>query len=178
MEEKTKRVQTYKLEAVSKLQDLIGDYKDFIFTDFRGLSVEEITDLRGKLREKDSKFKVVKNNYFKIAFSKSSYPEVDSFLIGPTGIALVKEDSGPVAKILLEFAKNTSLALKGGVIDGNPFDMAQLEALSKLPGKEQLIAMLMSTMNAPLQNMVYVMNGVTQKLVRTLQAVADKKAEA
>jgi large subunit ribosomal protein L10 len=80
-----------------------------------------------------------------------------------------------VAKILVDFAKTAPLEVKGGVVGGKAFDAVQVDALSSLPGKEQLIAMLMSTMNAPLTNMLYVLNGIVTKLVRTLAAVQEKK---
>jgi len=99
----------------------------------------------------------------------------DELFAGPSAIALIKSDSGPVAKILVDFAKITPLDVKGGVISGKSFGADQVEALSALPGKDQLIAMLMSTMNAPLTNFVYVLNGVVTKLVRTLVAVQEKK---
>jgi large subunit ribosomal protein L10 len=89
---------------------------------------------------------------------------------------MAKEDSGEVAKILLKYGKDTPVDIKGGLIEGTYFDSKQIEAYSKLPTRLELISMLMSTMNAPIQNLVYAINGVTTKLVRTLQAVADKQA--
>jgi len=77
---------------------------------------------------------------------------------------------------LVDFADGV-LVIKGGIIDGNIFNADQVVEFSKLPTKPELIAKLMATMNAPLQNMVYILNAVPQKLVRTLQAVADKKGE-
>src|SRR5690606_20289375 len=118
----------------------------------------------------------VKNNFARIAFEELTKPDVSGYLTGPTALALARGDSAPVAKALLDLSKEFPIAVKGGLIEGNIFDAKQVEAFSKLPSRLQLIAMLMSTMNAPLQNLVYAMNGVTQKLVRVLQAVADQKA--
>jgi len=139
------------------------------------LSVNQITDLRNKMAEAGSNLKVIKNNFAKIAFKNAGFPEVDEFLIGPTALSVSDNDAGPLSKILFEFTKETTVKVKGGIVDGEIYSLDQLKAVSRLPAKEQLIAMLMSTMNAPLQNFVYVLNGVTTKLVRTLQAVADKK---
>jgi large subunit ribosomal protein L10 len=164
-----------KQDAVNNVLEYIKGKKNVLFTDFRGLSVEEITNLRNRMNETDSTFRVIKNNYAKIAFKEAGFPEVDELFIGPTAISVNDMDAGPVSKILFEFQKKTTVKVKGGIVNGKVYTIEELESVSKLPGKDQLIAMLMSTMNAPLQNFVYVLNGVTTKLVRTLKAVADKK---
>lgn len=173
------RVNDRKREAVADLKGQFGGVKDFIFTDFRGLTVDQITQLRRKLRDQQAEYKVIKNNYARIAFQQMASPdEVSSYLVGPTAIAMAKGESSPVVKSLIDFAREWSVQVKGGLIDGKVFDAKQVEAYSRLPGRPELLAILMGTMNAPLQNLVYAMNGVTSKLVRTLQAVADKKAAA
>lgn len=175
MAEHTVKLQQGKVDAVRALKEKFGSAKDFIFTDYRGLTVEQITEVRNRLREQNAEYKVVKNNFARIAFEELAKPDVSGYLAGPTALALARGDSAPVAKVLIDLAKDFPIAVKGGLIEGNTFDAKQVEAFSKLPARPQLIAMLMGTMNAPLQNLVYVMNGVTQKLVRVLQAVADQK---
>ncbi|MCK5155126.1 MAG: 50S ribosomal protein L10 [Spirochaetales bacterium] len=169
------KLQDGKLNAVKALVDEFKDVKDFIFTDYRGLTVEQITDLRNKLRDNKAVYKVVKNRFAKIALKQLDKPEVQECLVGPTAVALPMGESGPVAKILIEFAKNAPLEIKGGILDGNLFTTEQVVAFSKLPGRLELISQLMSTMKAPVQNVVYLLNAVPTKLVRTLQAVADSK---
>ena len=170
------KVQDHKVKAIESIKGDFSEVKDFIFTDYRGLTVEQITELRNKLRENDAVYKVVKNRFAKIALKELDQPAVDEHLTGPTAVALSTGEAGPVAKALVEFAKNGVLKIKGGIVDGNVFDSDQMVAFSKLPTKSELIAKLMGTMKAPVQNMVYILHGVPQKLVRTLQAVADKKA--
>ena len=172
------KIQSPKAEAITQLKEMVGNSNDFIFTEYRGLTVEQISALRKQLREKGAELHVVKNNFARIAFEDLGYTkEVADLLEGPTAVAFVKVDSNDVAKILLDFAKDTpALLVKGALVDKNFMDAKQIEAFSKLPGRKQLIAMLMSTMKAPAQNLVYVLNAVPTKLVRTLQAVADKKA--
>lgn len=177
MGEKTQKIQQYKVDAVNAIKDSILKYKDFILADFRGLNVEKITELRRKLREQDSIFKIVKNDFTKIALKEINYPDVGDFLIGPTALTLVEQDTGKAAKILFEFAKNESIRIKGGIIDGRIMTMDQVETFSMLPGKNELISMLLSAITGPLRNMMYAMNAVTEKFVRTLKAVADKKAK-
>jgi len=177
MAEKQKKVQEYKIKAVEALQDRFEESEDFIFTNFRGLTVEQISDLRKQLRQESSEYKVIKNNYAKIAFSNMKVEGVDDFLVGPTAIAMAKGESGPTAKVLVKFAEETPVEIKGGFINGRIFDPTEVEDFSKLPTRLELIAKLMGTMNAPVQHLAFALNGVTQNLVRALQAVADQKNE-
>jgi large subunit ribosomal protein L10 len=177
MSDHVTKVQQHKVDALESIKEKFSQSKDFIFADYRGLTVDQITDLRAKLREKEAEFRVVKNRYAKLALKQLEMPDVSSFLVGPTALALLNDDAGAIAKILFDYGKDAPVEVKGAIIDGQVFDGSQTEALSKLPTRDQLIAMLMSAMNAPLQNFVYAINGVTTKLVRVLQAVADKKAE-
>ncbi len=171
------RVTSEKEGFVKNLQDLFGESNDYIFTNYRGLSVSQITELRTKLRGENANYRVVKNRYAKIALKKLEAPQVDEMLIGPTAVAFPKDESGAVAKVIVEYAKEHPVEIKGGIIDGQVFDAQQMEAYSKLPTREELMAKLMGTMNAPLQHFLYALNGVPTKLVRTLQAVADKKKD-
>jgi len=171
------KVQPHKVDALEAIKSKLEENKDYIFTDYRGLTVDQITELRRKLREKEAEYKVVKNRYAKLAFQQMEMPEVADLLVGPTALALLKDDPSAIAKILVDYAKEAPVEVKGALVDGQLFDGEQTVELSRLPGRDQLLAQLMSTMNAPLQNLVYAMNGVTQKLVRVLQAVADKKGE-
>lgn len=171
------KVQQHKVDALEAIKSKLEENNDYIFTDYRGLTVDQITELRRKLREKEAEYKVVKNRYAKLAFQQMETPDVADLLVGPTALALLKDDPSAIAKILVDYAKEAPVEVKGALVDGRVFDGPQTQELSRLPGREQLLAQLMSTMNAPLQNLVYAMNGVTQKLVRVLQAVADKKGE-
>ena len=174
-----KKVQDAKVAAIAEVKGAFqtGGTPDFIFTEYRGLSVEQITTLRKQLRAKDALYKVVKNNFARIAFEELSAPDVSGYLTGPTAIAITPKDANEVAKILLEFAKEAPvLQVKGGVIANTVYDAKQIEAFSKLPGKNQLIAMLMSVMNAPARNLAAALNDVPARLVRTIKAVADQKA--
>lgn len=169
------RINDEKKGAVNSLKELLQESSDFIFTNYRGLTVSQITELRDKLREEDATFRVVKNRFAKIALKDMEQPEVDDFLIGPTAIALPKKEAGPVAKILVEFGKENPVEIKGGIINSRVFTEKEVEEFSKLPTRDELIAKLMGTMNAPVQNFVYTLNAIPQKLVRVLQAVADQK---
>lgn len=177
MAEYTAKLQQYKVDAVEELKESFRAAKDYIFADYRGLNVEQINSLRNKLRENGATFKVIKNRFAKIAMRELDLPEVSEQLVGPTALTLTAEEAGPVAKVLVEFSGDTSLQLKGGVISGQVFDETQIAQFSKLPTRDELISMLMSALNGPIQNLLYALQAVPQKLVRTLQAVADKKGE-
>ena len=167
MAEYIAKVQDSKKEAVADLKSRFDGISSFIFTDYRGLTVAQITEIRDKLRTSDTEFKVVKNRFAKIAMKDLGITNVDDFLKGPTAVAAVPGESNDVAKALFEFAKGMPLTVKGAVINGELFDAAKIEAFSKLPGRSQLIAMLMGLMKAPVQ-----------KLAATLQAIVDKGGDS
>ena len=164
---RAKKIQPAKTAAIEEAKKIFADYSDFIFADYRGLTVEQITALRDKLREKNAVLKVVKNNFARIAFEDMKVENVSDYLKGPTVVAMAKEDSNEVAKVLFDFAKDApALSVKGASIANEIYDQAKIEAYSKVPGKKQLYAMLRSAMNGPIQ-----------KLAATLQAYADSKSE-
>jgi len=169
------KVQQYKIDAKERIKQSIQSSGDVIFGDHRGLTVAQITELRRALREQKTVLTVVKNAYALRAFQELGVSGADGFLVGPTVVAFAEKDGGPTAKAMLEFARSSTLKVKGGYCGGRLMDPREVEALSRLPGKAVLIAMLMGTMKAPMANLVYALGGVTQKLLRTLVAVRDRK---
>ena len=166
MAAKAKKVQPAKTAAIEEAKKTFADYNDFIFADYRGMTVEQITQLRRKLREQSAALKVVKNNFARIAFADMKIDNVADYLKGPTVVAMVKEDSNEVAKTLFDFTKDApTLNVKGGFIGKEIYDAAKISEFSKIPGKKTLIAMLMSAINGP-----------ARQLAATLQAYVDKKA--
>ncbi len=173
--EETRKIQPAKVEAVAKLKEHFTKSPDLIFSDFRGMSFPQMIDLRNKLTEKGTAYRVVRNRFARVAMKEAGLPDASAMLTGPTALAFLGADPSPAAKVMVDFTKAAPLQIKGGVISGKLFNAKEIEALSKLPGRKELLAMLMGTMQAPLRNMMYAMNGVASKLVRTLAAVADKK---
>ena len=174
-----KKIQSQKTEAIGKLKETLGDSNDYIFTNYRGLTVEQITKLRDQLRAKQVEYKVVKNNFAKIAFQQLATPDVSAYLVGPTAVAITPKDSNEVAKILFDFAREApALQIKGALVSDTVYDAAQTEAFSRLPGRLELISMLMSVMNGPARNLAAALNDVPSRLVRTIKAIADQKAES
>jgi len=174
-----KKIQENKTKAIGELKETLSAAGDYIFTDYRGLTVEQITNLRKQLRAKDVKYKVIKNNFAKIAFEQLNAPDVSSYIIGPTAVAITPRDANEVAKILFDFLKEVpALKVKGALISDTVYNAAQTEAFSKLPGRLELISMLMSVMNGPARNLAAALNDIPSRLVRTVKAVADQKAGA
>lgn len=173
-----KKIQPAKTAAIEAAKKTLGEYNDFIFTEYRGMTVEQITRLRDKLREKDSVVKVIKNNFARIAFEGMDAANVSEYLKGPTAIAMAKQDSNETAKILYDFAQEVpALKIKGALVNKEIYDAAKTEAYSKVPGKNQLIAMLMSAINGPAQKLAATLQAYVEKLEKEGGAPAPK-AEA
>ncbi|MFA6773240.1 MAG: 50S ribosomal protein L10 [Sphaerochaeta sp.] len=148
------RITPAKEEAAKALKDEFSQYTGYIFTDYRGMTVEQITKLRRTLMKKDAAYRVVKNRFAKIALTELDN-QADDQLVGPTAIALVRGDeANVVAKELFATIKEGSpIQVKGAMLDGKFFTPEEVEAFSKLPTKLELIASLMGTMKAPVQKL-------------------------
>jgi large subunit ribosomal protein L10 len=168
-------VQQYKVDKVNQVKEYFNNNKYYVFNDYSGLNVEKITELRDQLRELNSKFVVIKNNYITKIVKEKEMPDLGESLIGPTAVTFTNDDVSEVLKILFKYSKGSTLKVKGGWVDGRVFNKEDLDALSKLPGRDQLIAMLMSTLNAPIQNFVFACNDVIGRFVRALNAVGESK---
>jgi large subunit ribosomal protein L10 len=167
-----------KEQIVSDLRGTIEGSKAAILTDYRGLSVADLTVLRKKLRAVDAEFHIVKNTLFKRA-SDGIYPQdgLAQFLEGPTAISFAKADPVVASKVLLEYIKDhKTMSVKAGVVEGRILSADQITALSKLPSKEVLISQMLGSLNSPISGLVGTLNGILSNFVFTLQAVADQKA--
>ena len=171
--------QQYKIDKVQDLKKYFEDNPNYIFTDYRGLNVESITDIRKNLAKSGAKYVVIKNNFIDLIAKDKGIGDLKDNTVGPTAVAFTSADGvSEVAKYLVNFTKESTLKVKGGWVDGSLLDAKGVEALSKLPSKAQLIAMMMSTMQAPIQNFAAASNDVIARFVRVLNAIAEKKKEA
>ncbi len=145
---------------------------------YRGLTVEQMTRLRRKAHESKVYLRVVKNTLARRAVAGTPYEVLKDHMVGPLAFAL-SADPVAVAKVLSEFAKdNDKLMIKVGAMGGKLMTVDQIKALAKLPGREQLLAMLMGVMQQPVTKFVQTLNEVPAKFVRTLAAVRDAKQAA
>jgi len=165
--------------AVQELRDRLAGSQNLFLTDFAGLTVEEITNLRGELRKDGSTYAVVKNTLFKIAAGDDLAKKLDEFLAGPTGIVFAGTDPVAPAKAIKQFADDSKkLGIKAAYIDGQLVDAKQVQALAALPPKAELIAKLVGSLASPLRGLVTVLSGNQSGLVRVLNAIREQKDAA
>lgn len=148
-------------------------------TDFKGMTVEELTGLRVRLREVGGEYHVVKNTLARIAFTDGKHDVMKDKFHENCAIAFAHEDPVQVAKALSEFAKRSKLfSLRYGSLDGKGMTPDQIEALAKLPGREQLLGQLLGTMNAVPTNFVSLFANMLRKLLYALKAIEEQKEKS
>lgn len=166
-----------KLELVQELREDIEGASALILTDYRGLTVKEITALRRKLREAGADFRVVKNTLFRLAAGELTERGLGQLLMGPTAVAFVHNEPIAPAKAIVGFAhEHKALSIKGGFIEGYLYSADQIQALSKVPPREVLLAQMIGSIQLPVSNLVGTLQSLISNLVYTIQAVSDKKA--
>lgn len=176
IKKKVKKKLVDKKEVVKSIEEKLGSAKSIILSGYRGLNVHEISTLRKNLREQGIEFKVLKNNLVRIAARNSGLEGLEDFLAGPVAYAFGYEDPIMPAKALNRFSREHEfLTIKGGVVEGRIIDAAAVRELALIPSREELIAKIAGTLNAPLNNLLYVLNAPLQGLVTVLGAVADQK---
>ena len=164
--------------AVAELTEKLASAKSLFFTDYQGLTVAEITKLRGELRKDGNTYSVVKNTLFRIAAGDLA-SQVESFLAGPTGVVFAGADPVAPAKALKTFSDTVKkVGIKAAYIDGQIVDAKQVDVLAKLPPKIELLAALVGTLANPLRGLVTVLQGNQSGLVRALNAIREQKAAA
>ena len=164
-----------KKAVVAEVSEVINGAQATILAEYRGLTVSAMTELRNSARESGVYLRVVKNSLAKRAVDGSSFECLQEHMAGPLAYA-ISEDPVACAKVLKKFAKdNDELIIKVGAMSGKILDEGEITALSKLPGREELLAKLMGTMKAPVQKFVGTLNAVPGTFVRTLAAVRDSK---
>lgn len=170
-----------RIEKTFLLNEISAKVKDSDFlylVDFSRVTVAEIAALRKSLLQEGAQFHVVQNTLLKKVGEALSLPAFTNWLVGQTAIVFGGSNPSGVAKILLKFAKEKDkLATKGGVLDGQLYDIAAIEALSKLPDLPTLRATLLSLLLTPYRQCLYVMQGVPQALLNVLQAHQKKAGE-
>jgi large subunit ribosomal protein L10 len=168
-----------KNEAIEALKQRIAASPTVFFTDFRGLTVGELRTLRNALRKESVAYSVIKNTLFGIAIGSERRAELKTILEGPTGVAFAGTDPVGAAKALAQFASDSKkLKIKAAIVDGRLIDRAQVEALSKVPPRQELLARLVGSARSPLVRLHGAMSGHHRKLVYVLKAIHDKRLQA
>jgi large subunit ribosomal protein L10 len=165
-----------KEKQVNELREKLNNVSSAILTDFRGLTVKEITDLRRRLKEANIEFKVIKNNIVIRAVKESDLEAITEYLQGPTAIAFGLDDPIVPVKILVDFAKEYKKPeIKAGIIQGKVLKEDEIKKVAKLPSKEILLAQVVSGIQAPLSGLVNVLNAPIRALINVLKAIEEKK---
>ena len=156
-----------KKQIVSALSEQLKTAVSGVFVDYCGLTVEQDTKLRNKLREAGVEYKVIKNTLTRFAAKEVGFDELDPILNGPTSLAISMTDEVAPAKVIADFAKdNEQLEIKAGFLDGKVLALEEIKKLAATPNRETLLAKMLGSMNAPISN-----------LVRKLQALVDNGVE-
>ena len=167
-----------KVEAVEEFKADMESNSIAIVTQYQGITVAQVTDLRAKLRGQNVKFKVYKNTLAQRALDELGLGDAAKYMEGPTAWAFSNDPVAP-AKVLKEFAKDVQkVAMRGGVLDGKAVSAQQLDELASLPSRDQLLGMLVGTLAMPLRNFVGVLSAVPRNMVNVLDAVRKQKEEA
>jgi large subunit ribosomal protein L10 len=165
--------------VVDSIVKRLNGAKASIVAEYRGLTVDQMTALRNKVREAEGEVQVVKNRLTKLALVQSPTEGLDAHLKGPNALATAQQDPVPLAKALVEFAKEFELLkIKGGNIEGKAVNLSQIMNLATLPSREVLLSMLLSVMQATARDMASVLAAVPRGLVTALQAIANDKKDA
>lgn len=172
------QVKPEKAAAVEELRSKFSRAVSAVLADFRGLSVQELTDLRRQLREASLELAVVKNTLARLAVQDTTFEKLSPYLKGPTSIALSYRDVVAPAKVLSTYQKKQpKLALRAGYFEGEVIPAEQLLQIADLPPREVLLAQTLAAIQGPLVGLAGTLQGILSTFIGTLQAIHDKKAQ-
>lgn len=164
------------------LEEITADLKQaelVIVTDYRGLNVKAINNLRGKLRNEQCRYRITKNTMNRLACRQAGVEQLESFFEGPTAIAYSNADPVAAAKVFMDYAReNEALVIKGGMFSGRILNPAEIKALGEIPPREVLLARVVGGFQSPITGLVSVLQGTLRKLVYTVDAVRQHKESA
>ena len=165
-----------KKQIVEEIKDKVDNAQSVVLVDYRGLKVDELTELRRNYKEAGVDYKVYKNTMMRFAFKEAGLEEFNEYLVGPNAIAFGFDDPVQAAKITDEFAKkHKNLEIKAGIVDGKIIDIEEIKHLASLPSKEVLVAQALGGLNAPITGFANVLQGTIRNLVYALNAVVEKQ---
>lgn len=177
-------VTSAKQAVVAQLKEQLESAKGVVLTSYKGLTVAQDTELRRELREAGVSYHVVKNTMLRIAAKEAGIEGIEEHLEGTTAFAFSTEDAVAPAKVICGFIKKNKLedaevlTVKVGMIEGKVIGVDEVKALAALPSREELIAKLLGSMNAPISNTVNVLQGVIRNAVYVLDAIRSQKESA
>ena len=153
-----------KKPIVEQISEELNGAKAAVLVDYRGITVEQDTELRKQLREAGVIYKVYKNTMINFAVKGTEFEELSKHLEGPTAIAISKEDATAPARILYNFSKNApKLELKAGVVDGTYYDEKGIQVIATIPSREELLSKLLGSMQSPITNFARVIKQIAEQ---------------
>ncbi len=163
--------------VVEEIKQKIQDSKSVVLVKFTGLTVAEDTELRREFRKNNVEYKVLKNTLVRRAFNDLGVNDFDEDLNGPTSVAFGADETG-AAKVVMEAVKkyDKKVSVKSAYVDGGKVAEAGVKELANMPSKEQLVAKMLGSLQAPIANFVGVLSAMPRSLVIALNAIAEKKA--
>jgi large subunit ribosomal protein L10 len=167
-----------KATAVAEIAEQIQESEAVFAIDYRGITVAQVAELRGRLRDADATFRVVKNTLTERAADQADAEALKSLLEGPTALTFVRGDAAAAAKAIADFQRSTGgelLPFKGGLMNGDALDAAQITAISKLPTREVLYGQLVGVVASPITGLARGLNGLLSGLAVALGGVLEKK---
>lgn len=170
-----------KEQLVQQYSELIANSSALVFTDYRGTKVPQIQALRGRMGEQAATYAVVKNTLLGIAMRQAGIDVETDLLTGSNGVIFLGEDIGKGVKALKDWLKETkitTMVIKGAVMENSAVDATGAEALADLPTKEQMLAKVLGTINAPASSLVRIISAPQSSLVRVINAHFEKQQEA
>ena len=170
-------------EKAKRVKELVRQFQsspnNMIFTDYKGLTVKEISGLRETLNEKEILDKVIKNRLACLALKQSGLKGLEHFFAGPTAIAFAQDDPTIPAKLLSKCSKEYDcLSIKGGFIDELVFSAEQVKEIALIPSRDQLLMQLIGQLQAPIGNFVYCIRSILARFVYVIQAVIDNRTNS
>lgn len=165
-----------KVKIVEEIKEKLEENPNFVVTEYRGMTVAEMNEMRDLLREKGIMYQIYKNTLFRIALEDTKIEGVDEYFFGPVGVAFSKDDIVSPCKILTEVAKKTKkLKVKGGYTDGLVIKESEIEEYANMPSIEELYARFARALVSPATRLVRALSNPLQKLAIALDQIAEKK---
>lgn len=153
-----------KKPIVDEISANIKDAQSVVLVDYRGLTVEQDTQLRKNMREAGIIYKVYKNTFMNFAFKDTQYEGLSQYLQGPSAVAISADDATAPARVISEFAKTADkLEIKAGVVEGTLYDAKGMATIASIPGRDVLISRLLGSLQSPITNFARVMNQLAEK---------------
>ena len=165
-----------KQEVINQITEKFKSNPSVFVLEYKGLTVKELEGVRKELRQTNSELKIAKNTLLKKAAEDTDADQLSDLFVGSTAVAFCSEDSAAAAKVFVKSAKDLELLnIKGGLLEGKLVSVEEIETISKLPSRVELIGQFMGLLNSPMSSFLYSLQNMQSKLLYALEALKEKK---